>query len=87
MAPYAIFCTSCGSHWKRRDAVLVLRWVAVCINDSLAATGHAVYEVVESAGGQRSPNLPAESGIVGLRSVACEWRTTRPGYSKGSQWN
>ncbi len=36
------------------NAVLVPCWVTVCINDCLAATGHALDKVVESAGWQRS---------------------------------
>ncbi len=57
VVPYAVFVLRVVAIERDGNAVLVLHWVAVCINDSLAATGHAVDEVVESAGGQRSPTF------------------------------
>ncbi len=56
VATYAGLVLHVAAIARDGNAVLVPRWVAVCINDSLAATGHAVYEV-ESVCGQKSPTF------------------------------
>ncbi len=57
MATYAGLVLHVAAIGRDGNAVLVPRWVAVCINDCLAATGHALDKVVESAGWQRSPTF------------------------------
>ena len=57
VATYAGLVLHVASIGRDGNAVLVLRWVAVCINDCFAATGHALDEAVECAGGQRAPTF------------------------------
>ncbi len=57
VATYAGLVLHVAAIGRDGNAVLVPRWVAVCINDCLAATGHALDKVVESAGWQRSPTF------------------------------
>ena len=57
MATYAVFVLRVVAIGRDGNAVLVLRWVAVCINDCFAATGHALDEDVECVWGQRAPTF------------------------------
>ncbi len=57
MATYAVLVLRVVAIGRDGNAVLIHRWVAVCINDCFAVTGHALDEAVECAGGQRAPTF------------------------------